>query len=86
MLTLGHGMNLGVLGLGDLVERLPGMPGLSAAGLAAGSSQTVRLGFLEPIAGRRLATVLAILGELIFQRLNTCLQCANDGDQSVEKD
>jgi len=77
-------MNLGVPGLGDELKRVPRMPRLSATGLAAGSSQTAWLGFLEPVAGGRLATVLAILGELIFQCLNPRLQRANDCDQSVD--
>jgi len=85
MMALGHHMNLGVLGLSNLVERLARMPWLSATGLATGRSQTVYTGFLEPIAGGRFATVLAILGELIFQGLNPCLQRTNDGNQSVDQ-
>jgi hypothetical protein len=37
-MTVGHAMYRGVLGLGDGLERLPGMTALSPTGLATGLS------------------------------------------------
>jgi hypothetical protein len=51
-------------------ERLLRMTGLPTAFLAAGGSQAVRTRLLQPIAGRRLTAVTAVLRQLIFQRLH----------------
>ena len=85
MRALLHRMRERMLGLGDHAERLPRMSWLSTTGFAARFSQAVRLGFLEAIAGWRLATVLAILGKLVFQPLNSRPQRANGYDQSMHQ-
>jgi len=56
---------------------MPFMTGLPAALLAAWGAQTAGRGLLQPIAGRWLAAVTAILCLLIFQRLNSGFQVAD---------
>jgi hypothetical protein len=57
---------------------MPRVPSLRARFLAAGLPKTAGLRFLEAIAGRRLATVATVLGQLVFQDLDPSLQRADD--------
>jgi hypothetical protein len=59
-------------------QRVPFVTGLSTAFLAARFSQTAIAGLLEPITGRRFATVAAVLGQLVFQRLDSLFETLND--------
>ena len=66
--TTGERNNDGVLGIVDQLPGGPGMPFLPAGLLATGLTQRARRGFLERrVRGRRLARVVAILGQARFQ-------------------
>jgi hypothetical protein len=71
-------MNLDMIGMGSQLQRVPLVAGLSTAFLAARFSQAAIAGLLEPVAGRRLAAVAAVLGQLVFQRLYSLFETLND--------
>jgi hypothetical protein len=71
-------MNLNMIWIGSHLQRVPFVAGLSTAFLAARFSQTAIAGLLQPVAGRRLTTVAAVLGQLVFQRLYSLFETLND--------
>jgi hypothetical protein len=62
VLTTLYPMNLHLIRVGTHLQRMPFMPWLSTTLLATGLSQTTSAWFLQPVTGRRLAAVVAILG------------------------
>jgi hypothetical protein len=51
-LALSHGMNAGVLGIFDPLERVTGMTGLTPGGTPGLFAQALGLGFFRPVRGR----------------------------------
>ena len=52
------------------VQCLTRMAWLTAGGPSTGRAQTLRLGFAQPVGGRRFAAVVGVLGELLLERLD----------------
>lgn len=71
-------MNFDMIRFGSHLQRMPFVAGLTTAFLAARFSQTTIAGLLETITGWRLATVAAVLGQLVFQRLDSLFEMLND--------
>src|SRR6266508_1730839 len=67
-------VNLNVIGVFDPLQCLSRMTGLAAGFAPAGGAQTLGAGFAQTVAGRRLAAVLAVLGQSGFQFLDSLLQ------------
>jgi hypothetical protein len=66
-MALGYTMLLHPVRISTHFQRISLVPRLATALTLAGLAQTAISGrFLEPIAGRRLAAVAAVLGYLIF--------------------
>ncbi len=62
-------MHLNILRVGSQRQCMALVPRLAATWLTAHLAQTARRRFLIPITGRWFATVAAVLGQLVFQRL-----------------
>ncbi len=67
-------MNLYMIRIGSHLQRVPFVAGLPTAFPAARFSQAAITRLPETIAGRRFAAVATVLGQLVFQGLDTCFQ------------
>jgi hypothetical protein len=74
LLTASHPVDLDFIRVGTHLQRMPLMSRLPAAFATAGLPQTASAGFLHPIARGRLAAVLAVFRQLVFQRLDPLFQ------------
>jgi hypothetical protein len=77
MLTTLYPMNLDFIRICAHLQSMPFMSRLTTAFSTAGLSQTASARFLQPVTGGRLAAVLAVLRQLVFQRLHSLFQFGN---------
>ena len=74
ILTALHRMDFNIIRIIPHLQRVPLMPRLSTTFPTAGLSQTASAWFLQPVTRRRLAAVLTVFCQLVFQGMDRFLR------------